>query len=102
MPIAASDSVNRLELEKLEKDFISLKTQLVKFRGIDPTHVTTEIGQLFVKDVETVYVETRKLIVEKWKDTSSTSRGASKTSSLSSKKEFVKLTFKVLWMGLHS
>ena len=38
-------------------------------------------------------MDTRKLIVEKLKDTSSTSGGASKTSSSSTKKESVKLPF---------
>ena len=52
--IAASDSVNRHELEKLEADFSSLKQQLVKFTGVDPNEDTTDMDEMFVTDVETV------------------------------------------------
>ena len=89
--IAASDSINRRELEKLEADFSSLKNQLVKFAGIDPSEDTTDIDESFIADVETVYLDIRKSIVTKLKDCSSTSGGASIAQSSSTKKEAVKL-----------
>ena len=51
------------------------------------------INDSFVADVESEYVNTRKLIVDKLKDCSSTSGGASALQSSATKKEAVKLPF---------
>ena len=70
-----------------------MKNQLVKFAGIDPSANISEINDSFVADVESEYVNTRKLIVDKLKDCSSTSGGASALQSSATKKEAVKLPF---------
>ena len=53
----ASDSDKRLELEKLESNFNTIKTQVVKFAGIDHLQDITDVNAAFVADVEEPFVE---------------------------------------------
>ena len=81
----ALDSDKRSELEKLESNYNSIKTQVVKFAGIDPLQDITGVNAAFVADVEEPFIEFRKYVVTQLKD-SSTSGGVSTASSDSSTK----------------
>ena len=87
----ASDLDKRRELEKLESNFNTIKTRIVKFAGIDHLQDITDVNAAFVADVEEPFVEFQKHIVTQLKD-SSTSGGVSTVSSDSgTKKELIKL-----------
>ena len=76
----ASDSHKRRELEKLESDFSTIKTRVVKFAGIDHSQDITDIDASFVADVEVPFLEFQKHFVTQLKD-SPTSGGVSSASS---------------------
>ena len=90
----ASDIDKRREWQKLEADFKSLKSKLVQVVGIDHSQDTSAINQMFVGDVEEVFLETQKWILSDLRDSSDTSGGSfdhAHAAGNSTKKEAVRL-----------
>ena len=51
----APDADKRVEWQKVEAEFHSLKNQLIKVVGIDHSQDVTDINELFVNDAENIY-----------------------------------------------
>ena len=96
----ASEHDIRSEWSKVEVDFNSMKEKLIETVGIEGAdeNETKEIKDKFEKDVEKKFLESQKWVIEKLKDTKSTSGGkdaagasASSSSGGGTKKELAQL-----------
>ena len=84
----------RREWQKLEGEFKSLKSKLVQVVCIDHSNDTSDISQIFIDDVEEVFLETQKWIFSELRDSSDTSGGSAgplRATGDSTKKEAVRL-----------
>ena len=67
--LSCCDSVKLQELKKVEIEFDSLKSQLIKLAGVDNSKDIADVHELFLKDAESVYIKFRNSVVKDIKNT---------------------------------
>ena len=85
--VDVSESIKRSELAKVEAQFNTLQTQLVKLGGIDFTQDISELNEKFANDAETTHIAFHKKKSAEIKDAEPSTTGVSTTSSSSSTKK---------------
>ena len=65
--VDASDADKRREWSKVEAEFNSLKSQVVKVAGIDGSQDTSDLNEKFAQDAETPYLECQKWMLGQFK-----------------------------------
>ena len=87
----ASDNDRRREWQKLEKEFESLKNQLVALGSADPSKDLSGFEDKFIADVESPFVASQKWFMAELKESSTSIASSGLSRDLSTKKESVRL-----------
>ena len=81
--IDVSVTDRRRELEKVEKEYSSMKSRLTNLPGIDPTQDVAALNTAFVNDATQPFLDCQKAVLLTLKDEKATSGGSVSSSNLS-------------------
>ena len=89
--VEASSADKRREWSKVEAEFHSLKSQMVKVAGIDSSQDVSDVNERFAEDAEAPYLESQKWMLCELKTEAVTSFEASADGICKTKREAVQL-----------